>query len=94
MDELKCLRCGSVMKREKRETLQLGQASWLFGTLGNLISGGIDVDIIACPNCGKLEFFAVREKNEENTLQKTCPECGKQHHIADRRCPSCGHEYF
>ena len=54
---LNCLRCGTPMVLLKREYLQLGKTGWILGDLDNLLSGGLDVDILTCPGCGKLEFF-------------------------------------
>lgn len=54
---LNCLRCGTPMVLLKREYLQLGKTGWIAGDLDNLLSGGLDVDILTCPDCGKLEFF-------------------------------------
>ena len=52
-----CLRCGGEMHLMKRERLQLGKTGWLLGDLDNLLAGALDVDILCCPQCGKLEFF-------------------------------------
>ena len=55
--ELKCLRCGAKMENIGNEEIQLGHESFLLGSLSNLLSGSINVDIYKCPECDKLEFF-------------------------------------
>ena len=95
MVERKCLRCDVPLQQIAREELQLGKTSWLFGDLPNLLAGGLNVLIMSCPSCGELSFFQPTEQDNEpsDTFSKTCPHCGKKHHIADRRCPNCGYEY-
>lgn len=95
MEELKCLRCCAMMQLLKRETLQLGQTTWLFGDLPNLMAGGLDVEIYACPQCGKLEFFQqpIPEEQGGQTM-RICPRCGRRHGADRDRCPACGYFYF
>ena len=50
---IKCLRCGRPMELLRREHLQMGKTGWILGGLDNLLSGGLDVDILACPGCGR-----------------------------------------
>ncbi len=59
MPHFDCLRCGTAMQFVGQHKLQLGKTSWLFGDLPNLMAGALDVSIMACPACGKLEFFTV-----------------------------------
>lgn len=54
---LRCLRCGGTMELLRREFLQLGKTGWVLGDLDNLLAGALDVDILCCSDCGKLEFF-------------------------------------
>ena len=56
-NQLNCLRCGAGMNFLCREKMQLGQTGWLLGDLPNLVAGAMEVEIYACPKCGKLEFF-------------------------------------
>ena len=58
MAQFDCLRCGTAMRFVGQEKLQLGQASWLLGDWPNLVAGALEVSIMACPYCGKLEFFS------------------------------------
>ena len=75
--KLSCLRCGQAMQFLRRENLQLGKTGWLTGDWGNLVAGALDVAILQCPGCGKLEFFrgdfAFKERTEEPLAQVTCP---------------------
>ena len=57
MPHFDCLRCGTAMQFVGQHKLQLGRTSWIFGDLPNLMAGALDVSIMACPACGKLEFF-------------------------------------
>ena len=54
---LRCLRCGGTMELLRREFLQLGKTGWVLGDLDYLLAGALDVDILCCSDCGKLEFF-------------------------------------
>lgn len=96
-ENLSCLRCGGEMRFMKRERLQLGRTGWLLGDLDNLLAGALDVDILGCPNCGKLEFFRAdwdQEPEEEagSIAKVTCPRCGHSHDMDDPKCPYCGAE--
>ena len=91
---LKCLRCCAGMQYVKTEMLQLGQTSWIFGDWPNLIAGAMEVDIYACPSCGKIEFFQAESAAEPLQIaQRTCPVCGKVHDADYLRCPFCRHLY-
>ena len=57
MPHFDCLRCGTPMRFAGQDKIQLGKTSWLFGDLPNLMAGALEVSIMACPACGKLEFF-------------------------------------
>ena len=92
---MKCLRCGEDMQYLSREKLQLGKTGWVLGDLPNLLSGALDVQILVCPKCRKLEFFlAENETLDDDTPKKTCPDCGTVHDFDYPKCPKCKHEYF
>jgi len=93
MKDMKCLRCGAPMEYAKRTKIQLGEAGWVLNDLPHLIHGAMDVDIYACPDCGKLEFFHA-DPEEENMPQKRCPKCGKMHDVDWPKCPFCKHDYY
>ena len=95
MNNMKCLRCGEDMQYLSREKLQLGKTGWVLGDLPNLLSGALDVQILVCPKCRKLEFFlAENETLDDDTPKKTCPDCGTVHDFDYPKCPKCKHEYF
>jgi len=89
--DLKCLRCQARMHFVERETFQLGQAGWILGDLPHLIKGGMELDIYACPDCGKVEFF--QSAGDEQLPQVKCPVCGKLHDFDYGKCPFCKYEY-
>ena len=93
--KLNCLRCGAPMQLMKRENLQLGKTGWILGDLDNLLSGGLYVDILTCPACGKLEFFqgewSEQEEPEGSGIALgTCPACGRRYELDSPKCPFCG----
>ena len=95
--KIRCLHCDTEMENIGQETLQLGQTSFLFGHLSNLLSGGLNVQIWRCPSCGKLEFFSAEagsEISDNGLTQRECPHCGKQHDFYDTKCPFCGYDYY
>ncbi|MGE4549437.1 MAG: hypothetical protein AB7C89_07820 [Intestinibacillus sp.] len=55
--ELKCLRCGTVMRSMGLESIQLGHLGLFLGQLDNRLSGTLEVEIMVCPSCRKLEFY-------------------------------------
>ncbi len=91
---MKCLRCGEPMELVKREYLQLGKTGWIGGGWDNLLAGALDVTILACPKCGKLEFFNAGALEPEEAggriAQVKCPKCGRKHDMDDPKCPFCG----
>lgn len=97
MARFACLRCGAEMRFVGQEKLQLGKTGWLLGDLPNLISGALDVTILECSHCGKLEFFsgksAIDDGGDSRLPQRTCPKCGAEHDFDYPKCPLCGYEY-
>lgn len=96
-ENMRCLRCGEEMQLIKREYLQLGKAGWFAGDWNNRLAGVLDVDILGCHNCGKLEFFRADWNQEPegeagSIAQVTCPRCGHHHDMDDPKCPYCGVE--
>lgn len=94
--KLNCLRCGRAMEFVKREHIQLGKTGWITGDWGNLLAGGLDVAILGCPGCGKLEFFrgdfALEGQREPEMPQVTCAKCGVGYDFDYPKCPVCGTE--
>jgi len=52
-----CLRCGGVMTALGVQKLQLGQAGFFMGNLGNILSGALEVSIYSCNKCGHIDFY-------------------------------------
>jgi DNA-directed RNA polymerase subunit RPC12/RpoP len=80
------------MNHIRTESLQLGETGWILGDLPNLLAGSLEVEIYACSNCGKLEFFTADE-SEERLPQKQCPNCGKMHDFDYPKYPYCKYDY-
>ena len=94
-EDLSCLRCGEKMQLIRREFIQLGKAGVFSGDWGNRLAGALDVDILGCPNCGKLEFFRAdwnQEPDEEagSIAKVSCTYCGHSYDMDDPKCPYCG----
>ena len=92
--KIDCLRCSKKMSHIGTEKMQLGQTSWIFGDIPNLLAGAMEVDIYCCPSCRKLEFFLTEENMEEGLPQKQCPKCGKMHDFDYPKCPFCKYDYY
>lgn len=91
MEREVCLRCGGKMVHVGQEKLQLGRYGFFTGSLSNLLSGAMVVDIYCCSRCKKLEFYAVEPVEESGTIARVpCPYCGQLHELDDPRCPHCG----
>ena len=94
MEKLKCLRCGVELEFVTREKIQLGRTGWILGDLPNLVAGALEVTIMVCPQCGKLEFFSgerpVEVEEPQGIAQRACPSCGMAYEMDYPRCPYCG----
>ena len=92
-----CLRCGAAMRFVGQEKLQLGKTGWLLGDLPNLMAGALEVSIMTCPRCGKLEFFSGDASgtaaDDSGLPRRTCPVCGSRHDFDYPKCPLCGYTY-
>ena len=100
MKDLKCLRCGTEMNSLGREKVQLGEYGPFLGHISNLMAGAMELDLFACPKCGKVEFFSpVPDAGEPSYLtdpelpQQQCPNCGGIHDFDFPKCPYCGMKY-
>lgn len=92
---LRCLRCGGTMELLRREFLQLGKTGWVLGDLDNLLAGALDVDILFCSDCGKLEFFRgewseLEDPEGSGIARMECPSCGRSYELDSPKCPFCG----
>ena len=101
MKRLKCLRCGTEMDCLGREKLQLGEAGWLLGDLPHLLAGALELEIYACSECGKVEFYGPKLTKGElsgyshkDIPQRQCPHCGESHDFDYPKCPYCQFDYY
>lgn len=93
--ERKCLQCSIPLERIGCDTIQLGKASLPLGSLPHLVAGGLDVLIMACPQCGRIELFRPTEEDlHQDTTMILCPACKEKSRLGTRRCPKCGHLFY
>lgn len=81
-----CPACGGVLEC-KLENFSIGADGG--GGLLSLLSDQYEVDLYACPTCGKVELytsnFSVKAEPEQTV---TCPVCGSTHSPLIC-CPTC-----
>jgi len=63
-----CLRCTGEMQRIGIREIQLGRVGFFLGTLPNLLSGSLEVEIHVCSKCGKIEFYTPTDELEDNAI--------------------------
>ena len=56
---LTCLRCGSPMANIGRKQFQMGQENFFIDT--HMFAGSMELDVLRCTKCGKVEFFSPKE---------------------------------
>lgn len=56
---LKCLRCGAPMKKIGRKKFQMGTENFFIDT--HVFEGSMELDVLRCSNCRKVEFFTPEE---------------------------------
>lgn len=91
--EKRCGSCRGTLKFLKRENIQLGRESFLFGGWPNLLAGAQDVEFWVCPDCRKLELFLPADGEPDPSggiAQVTCPACGAEYDMDTPKCPACG----
>lgn len=62
---LTCPRCGGAMLRRGRQTFKLGEETLFFSDLNRLASGSLELELLACEKCGKVEFYLPAGKREQ-----------------------------
>lgn len=83
----RCPACGAEMEL-KLENFSIGADG--AGGLMTLLADTYEVDLYACPICGKVELYTAgfwKEEEEPEDLV-TCPVCGKEH-SPQIGCPRC-----
>ena len=94
--EYRCIRCGAIMRYMGREFVQLGKNNaW------NTVKGGIELDMIYCPECRKMEFFLADAEVEKDEFKgstdlpkERCNSCGRYYDFDFSKCPYCGHHHY
>ncbi len=90
--EIFCPACGAAMER-KLEDFTIGTDGG-GGLFSSLLHDQYDVDLYACPQCGKVELYSseFRGKEEAEAREKpeevVCPVCGTKHSPLIN-CPTC-----
>ena len=86
-----CPACGAVLER-KLENFSIGADGG--GGLMTLLADHYEVDLYACPQCGKVELYTAAPgawaalTDQPEAEQVTCPDCGTRHSPLIG-CPSC-----
>ncbi len=86
--KLTCTRCGQPMVKLGRKKLQLGEDGLLPSSY--IHAGMLELDILSCSACRKVEFFLPEERDEPAPQEAaiTCGVCGMKHSPAVA-CPRC-----
>jgi len=92
VEPLQKTHCGTGMKSIGNKKIQLGETSWIFGDLPNLIAGALEIEIFVCQKCGKVEFYQVQSNDDIEKAK--CPSCGQLHDMDYPKCPFCKHNYY
>ena len=83
-----CPNCSTQMEL-KLEHFSIGADGG--GGLVTLLADQYEVDLYACPQCGKVELYTagfLPGAKEEEPVTVVCPDCGTRH-LASIGCPSC-----
>lgn len=54
--DLKCIRCGAPMAKIGRKKFQMGEENFFFDS--HAWAGSLELDVLKCTACRKVEFFA------------------------------------
>ena len=93
MRQKTCAACGGRMQSLGNMELQKGKFSMLLGHWDQILSGTLDVDVLCCTRCKRLDFYLLGDAEEPETSgiqQIACPYCGDMHDMDDAICPHCG----
>ena len=94
---LRCVHCDRELDYIKREDIQLGKQS-IWHDWNHILHGSLEVDIFACPKCGKIEFFMPSSYLAKQTDAETDAPPGqiaagknaRPAQIVARKCTECG----
>ena len=88
MEEIRirnCPSCGAAMEC-KLQNFSIGADGG--GGLWTLLADQYEVDLYACPACGKVELYTAAFPKEPEPAPYWCEHC--QEEREDRLCPVCG----
>lgn len=80
-----CPSCGSVMECKLKEFSIGADGS---GGLFALLSDQYEVDLYACPQCGKVELYTANFSTKPPVPPYWCNRCGEERYGIE--CPECG----
>ncbi|MEM5779919.1 MAG: hypothetical protein AAGU02_02095 [Lawsonibacter sp.] len=83
----RCPACGGALEC-KLQNFPIGADGG--GGLLSLLADQYEVDLYACPSCGKVELYTAQFSQEEEPPEETvtCPVCGSKH-SPRIGCPTC-----
>ena len=79
-----CPNCGTAMEC-KLQNFSIGADGG--GGLMTLLADQYEVDLFACPQCGKVELYTAGTSRAPRRAPYWCEHCGKE--LEDRLCPEC-----
>lgn len=79
-----CPNCGTAMEC-KLQNFSIGADGG--GGLMTLLADQYEVDLFACPQCGKVELYTAGTSRAPRRAPYWCEYCGKERE--DRLCPEC-----
>ena len=93
-NQLNCLRCGAGMRFLGRDRLQR-RPDLLLSDLTFALAGAVEIEIYACPKCGKLEFFQPGSDKFAGTADAAETASGflppdALGGLPRKKCPVCG----
>ena len=84
MIERRCPNCGAPLEC-KLQDFSIGADGG--GGLMTLLADQYEVDLFACPQCGKVELYTAGTSRAPRRAYYWCEHCGKERE--DRLCPEC-----
>lgn len=73
-----CLRCGSPMFRMGTQQFKLGEETFWFSDWNRILSGSLELDLIFCEECGKVEFYLPKKVSSSPPESPPSPPLSEQ----------------